>query len=133
MSMEPPIVKVVEEGFTLENEEDPTPRDPENMHRNAQASSAIISALSSNEYARIAEIKSAHKIWKKLETIYEGTDVVKEAIEEELRSKFNHFVMKPNEGPQELYDSLIEIVNKRRSLGAKLTDLEVNKRLFQVL
>ena len=67
---------------------------------NAQASSAIISALSPNEYSRVTEIKSAHKIWKKLETIYEGTDVVKEAREEELRTKFNYFVMKPNEGPQ---------------------------------
>ena len=71
----------------------------------------IISALSPNEYSRVARIKSAHKIWKKLETIYEGTDVVKEAREEELRSKFNYFVMKPNEGPQEVYDRLMDIVN----------------------
>ena len=58
---------------------------------------------------------------------------MKEAREEELRSKFNYFVMKPNEGPQEVYDRLMDIVNKRRALGANLTDLEVNKRLLQAL
>ena len=111
-----PVVKIVEEGFIFENEANPTPRDRENIQWNAQASSAIISALSASEYARIAKIKSAHKIWKKFKTIYEGTDVVKEAREEELRSKLNYFIMNPNKGPQEVYDWPMEIVNKRREL-----------------
>ena len=78
-SMGYPILKIVEENFIFESESSPTSTDLENIRMNAQASIAIICALSPSEYARVAGIKSVHKIWKKLETIYEGTDVVKEA------------------------------------------------------
>ena len=98
-SMGPQILKIVEKGFTFENEEEPTQKDEVNMHRNAQAAFVIISALSPNESTKVMGIKNAHKIWKKLEIIYEVTDTVKEAREDLLRGQYNLFIRKKNEGP----------------------------------
>ena len=127
------ILRIVEKGFTYENEQEPTPKDDINSHRNAQAASAIISALSASEYTKVMGIKNAHAIWKKLEVSHEGTDVVKEAREDLLRGQYNLFIMKKDEGPQQVHDRLMDIVNKRRALGTKLDDMEVNKRLLQAL
>ena len=132
-SMGPAISKIVEKGFTFENKENPTLNDESNMHKNAQAASAIVSALSSTEYTKVMGIKSAHLIWNKLAVCHEGTEVVKEAREDLLRGQYNLFMKRKDEGPQQVHDRLMEIVNKRRALGTKLDDAEVNKRLLQAL
>ena len=56
-SMGPKILWIVEKGFTYENEDDPTPTDDVNAHRNAQAVSKIISTLSSSKYNKVMSIK----------------------------------------------------------------------------
>ena len=63
-SMGYPIVKIVEDGFIFENESNPTPTDLENIRMNAQASSAIISALIPNEYSRIVGINITIRKWQ---------------------------------------------------------------------
>ncbi|GJN00105.1 hypothetical protein PR202_ga17265 [Eleusine coracana subsp. coracana] len=105
----------------------------ESMCRNAVAASAIISALSSIEYDKVAEIKNTNQLWRKLKVIYKGIDSIKDARLRELQNKFNLFIMGPGEGPKEVHDRLVRIVNQRRALGAKMTDLDINKKLLQAL
>ena len=61
ISIGPPIREIVEKGYTLENEENPTTIDQLNIHRNAQAMSAILSFLNLKEYSRVAGIENARK------------------------------------------------------------------------
>ena len=60
--MGPSISRIVEDGFTFEDESKPTPTAEVNIHRNAQAASIIISALSPSEYSKVMGIKCARGI-----------------------------------------------------------------------
>lgn len=127
------VARITENGFLWEDRDNPTTKDQTNMHRNAMVASAIVFALSPIEYARVAGIKDAHQIWVKLEMTHEGIDAVKDVKLESLQSEFNLFIMGLGEGPREVHDRLMRIVNQRKALGAQISDLEVNKRLLQAL
>lgn len=53
--------------------------------------------------------------------------MVKEARDEAPQSQFNLFIMGLKEGPQEVHNRLIKIVNSRRVLEIEIINLEVNK------
>ena len=99
MSIGPPIWEIVEKGYTIENEAQPTPMDIVYTHRNAQAVSAILSSLNPKEYLRVTGLESAQNIWEKLVGAHEGVDVVKKSRLQVLKNQFNFFVMKKGEEP----------------------------------
>ncbi|KAK2630872.1 hypothetical protein QOZ80_UnG0719470 [Eleusine coracana subsp. coracana] len=133
MSIVPPIWEIVEKGYTLEDKDNPTTMDQLNIHRNAQAVSAILSSLNPKEYSRVAGIENARKMWKKLICAHEGVDVVKKSRLQVLKNQFNFFVMNKGEEPQQTHDRLIDIVNERRSYGDNIKDEEVNYKLLMAL
>ena len=82
--MSPHVASITENGFLWENRDNRTRKDQINIHRNVVAASAFVSALSATEYDKVAGIKNANQLWKKLEVIYEGIDSIKDARLEEL-------------------------------------------------
>jgi hypothetical protein len=65
--------KVVDEGFVVLDEANPTQADDENIIANAQAMNVIIHALCIREYHRVCKLEAAHEMWEKLIEAHEGT------------------------------------------------------------
>lgn len=122
-----------ENGFLWEDRHNPTSKDQTNIQRNVMEASEIVFALSSTEYDKVATIKNANQLWRKPEVIHEGIHSMKDAKLEGLKGEFNDFIMGPGQGPKEVHDRLMRIVNQRRALEAQISDLDINKRLLQAL
>lgn len=90
------------------------------MHRNAQTARVIVSLLSSKQNTKITGIKNANQLWKKFETIDEGTDFVTEVRDEQHQSQFNFVHHGSGRRVTRVYDRLLDIVNKR-ALEATIT------------
>jgi hypothetical protein len=97
--------------------ENPTPREIRMIHRNAQATSALISALIPKEYDKVIGLEIAKEIWDTLHLAHEGVSKVKKSKIDLLMAQLNRFVTKDGEGPQEMFDRLILIVGKITGLG----------------
>jgi hypothetical protein len=67
------IWKVVDEGYVILNEANPTQVDNENLLANAQAMNVIIHALCIHEYYRVCKLETTHEMWGKLIEPHEGT------------------------------------------------------------
>jgi hypothetical protein len=63
-------------------------------------------------------LKSAKEVWGTLFINHEGTKQVREGRIRALESVLNHFVIKDDESPQDMYNRLNKIINKIKSLGS---------------
>jgi hypothetical protein len=68
--------------------------------------SAIHDALDERTFEQIKNIKMAHKAWKKLEELFEGTQAVKGAKAYILKERFASFKMKDDESVLEMFHRL---------------------------
>jgi hypothetical protein len=68
--------------------------------------SAIHDALDERTFQQIKNIKMAHEAWKKLEELFEGTQVVKGAKAYILKERFASFKMKDDESVLEMFHRL---------------------------
>ncbi|XP_040381826.1 uncharacterized protein LOC121054917 [Oryza brachyantha] len=133
-SINPSIWRTVENDYVLQNPTAPTEEDDKNEHKNAQATNALLSALSSNEFNRVDGTESAKKIWDTLRNVHEGTDGVRESKVEILKVQLERFVLKPEETPCKMYDRLSKIVNEIKGLGYKdMTDSYVVKKMLRAI
>jgi hypothetical protein len=98
------IWKVVDEGYVILNEANPTQVDIENILANAQAMNVIICALCIHEYHRICKLDTAHEMWEKLIEDHDDTSNVKSAKLFICKGKFEKFALLPNE---ELNDNFL--------------------------
>nr|AAV44188.1 putative polyprotein [Oryza sativa Japonica Group] len=114
ISLHPSIWKVVCTGIDVPHEDMELTSEKEQLiHRNAQASNAILSALSPEEFDK-------------------GSPAVREAKIELLEGRLGRFVMDDNETPQEMYDRMMILVNKIKGLGSEdMTNHFVVKRLLR--
>jgi hypothetical protein len=96
--------KVVDEGFVMLDEANPTQAKNENILVNAQAMNVIIRALCIHEYHRVCKIETAHEMWWKLIESHEGTSNVKSAKLFICKDKIEKFALLTNE---ELNDSFL--------------------------
>jgi hypothetical protein len=62
--------------------------------------------------------KSAKEVWDTLFINHEGTKQVREGRIRALESELNHFVIKDDESPQDMYNRLNKIIYKMKSLGS---------------
>jgi hypothetical protein len=100
--------KVVNEGYVILNEANPTQVDNENILANDQAMNVIIRALCIHEYHRVCNLETSHEMWGKLIEAYEGTSNVKSAKLFICKGKFENFALLPNE---KLKDSFSRLCN----------------------
>jgi hypothetical protein len=88
---------VVDEGYVILNEANPTQVDNENLLANALGMNVIIRALCIREYYRVCKLETAHEIWGNLIEAHEGTSNVKSANLFICKGKFEKFALLLNE------------------------------------
>jgi hypothetical protein len=120
ISLNPSVWMVVCIGvdFPEENEE-PDFKQLQQIHRNAQASSVLLSSLEKDEFDRVNGLEKAKDIWYTLQRAHEGTKPVKKGKRQLIEGQLDRFVMLDDEDPQEMYNRLKKLVNKVRAYGSK--------------
>jgi hypothetical protein len=109
--------KVVDEGYVILNESNPTQADNENCLVDAQAMNVIIHSFCIPEYHRVCKLEIAHEMWGKLMEAHEGTSNVKSAKLFIYKGKFKKFALLPNEELKDNFSQLNNIVNEFKDLG----------------
>jgi hypothetical protein len=89
------------------------------IHRNTQASSVLLSSLEKDEFDRANGLEKAKDIWDTLQRAHEGTKPVKKAKRQLIEGQPDRFVILDDEDPQEMYNRLKKLVNKVRAYGSK--------------
>src|SRR6266498_1149887 len=103
------------------------------LHRNAQATSVIVSSLSQEEFNKVNGLEVAKDIWDILQVSHEGDHKAKLGKIELLEGELEEFVMLKRETLQGLFDRLMIIINKMRALGCEdWDDHKVTRRFLRV-
>jgi hypothetical protein len=119
MAVNPALWTIVNRGITFPSSDATLTQEQANeIQRNYQAIHIIKSSLTSKEYDKVDELKSAKEVWDTLFINHEGTKQVREGRIQVLESELNRFVIKDDESPQDMYNRLNKIINKIKSLGS---------------
>ena len=78
---------------------------------------AIYNVVSMEEFKRISNVKIAHTTWNILQTVHEGTKIVKINKLQQLTTRFESIRMSDDECFNEFYTKLNDIVNSAYNLG----------------
>src|SRR5437016_13325959 len=114
------------------NEEDMTHEMMVDLHRNAQATSIIVSSLSQEEFNKVNGLEVGKDIWDTLQVSHEGDHKAKLGKIELLEGKLEEFIMLKGETLQGLFDRLMIIINKMRALGCEdWDDQKVTRRFLR--
>ena len=100
---------------------------------NSKAMNAIFNAISMEEFKRISNVKIAHIAWNILQTMHEGTKVVKINKLQHLTSRFESIKMFDNESFDEFYAKLNDNVNFAFNLGEVYDQLKIVKKILRSL
>jgi hypothetical protein len=115
----------------LDDDEQPTPDQLQQIHRNAQAISILTSSIDNEEFNRVDGLDVAKDVWTTLWMTHGGSKPVRKANVEMLEGQLNCFIMYDDETPHEMFNQLNKLVNKARTLGSKKwTDRMLTKRLM---
>src|SRR5438132_12545105 len=133
IALHPSLWEVVNVGVRMpKNGEDMTPEMMVDLHRNAQATSVIVSSLSEEEFNKVNGLEVAKDIWDTLQVSHEGDHKAKLWKIELLEGELEEFVMLKGEILQGLFDRLMVIINKIRALGCEeWNDHKVTKRFLR--
>ena len=99
----------------------------------ARAMNSLNCALSKQEYFRVSDCQSAHRIWKRLEVMYEGTSQVKESKISRLTREYELFQMEENESIHNMNTRFTNIINFLAALGKTFTMSERVKKVLRSL
>ena len=94
---------------------------------------AIFNAISMEEFKRIFDVEVAHIAWNILQTVYEGTKVVKINKLQQLTSKFKSIRMSNDESFDEFYAKLNDIVNSSYNLGEIYDQPKIVRKILRSL
>jgi hypothetical protein len=103
----------------LNEDEGPDFEQLQQIHRNAQACSVILSSLEKDEFDRVNGLEKAKDIWDTLQRAHEGTKPVKKVRRQLIEGQLDRFIMLDDEDPQEMYNRLKKLVNKVRAYESK--------------
>jgi hypothetical protein len=98
---------------------------------NHKALHALCQTLSPSEFARISNCEIAKDAWPILETIYEGTKLVKYAKPQMLISKFEEIKMLEEETFGEFYTKISDLRNSMVSLGKSISDVKLIRKILR--
>jgi hypothetical protein len=96
----------------LDEDEQLTPDQLQEIHRNAQAISVLTSSVDKEEFNRVDGLDLAKDVWITLWMAHEGSKPVRMAKIEMLEGQLNRFVMFDDETPQDMFNRLKKLVNK---------------------
>ena len=94
---------------------------------------AIFYGVSPDEFHRIYHITIAKEAWEILETTYEGTKKVKDTKLQMLTTKFEELKRSEDESFDFFYSKLNEVVIGKFSLGEKMEDSKVVRKILKSL
>jgi hypothetical protein len=128
------VWKIVETGWIKPEETDKisiTQTSP--RLSNDKALHALCQALSPSEFARISNCEVPKDAWQILETIYEGTKLVKSAKLQMLISKFEKIKMLEEETFREFYTKISDLRNSIVSLGKQISGVKLIRKILRSL
>ena len=94
---------------------------------------AIFNVVSMDEFKRISNVEVAHTAWNILQTVHEGTKVVKINKLQQLTSKFESIKMFDDESFDEFYAKLNDIINSAYNLGEIFDQPKIVRKIFKSL
>ena len=94
---------------------------------------AIFNTISMEEFKRISNVEVAHTAWNILQTMHEGTKIVKINKLQQLTSKFEIIRMSDDESFDELYAKLNDIINSAYNLGEIYDQPKIVKKILRSL
>ena len=100
---------------------------------NSKVLNAIFCGVSPNEFHKISRITIAKDAWEILETTYEETKKVKDTKFQMLTTKFEELKMGDDESFDSFYGKLNKIVIAKLSLGEKIEDAKVVRKILRSL
>ena len=133
IALHPNLWEVMNVGVRMPRSgEEMTPKMMVDLHRNAQATSVIVSSLSQEEFNKVNGLEVAKDIWDTLQVSHEGDHKAKLGKIELLEGELEEFVMLKGETLQGLFDRLMVIINKMRALGCEdWDDHKVTRRFLR--
>jgi hypothetical protein len=119
-SISPEVWKVVCDGVDFsDDDEQPTPDQLENIHRNAEAISILTSSIDKEEFNRVDSLDVAKDVWTTLQMAHNRPKPMRKAKVEMFEGQLNRFIIYDGEMPNEMFNRLKKLVNKARALGSK--------------
>jgi hypothetical protein len=103
----------------LEDDEEPTPKQLQKIHRNAQAIIILNSSVDKKEFNRVDGLEEAKDVWTTHRMAHEGSKPMRNAKIDMLEGQLNRFVMFDDETPQDMFNLLKKLINKAKALGSK--------------
>src|SRR5438132_10004492 len=133
IALHPSLWEVVNVGVRMpKSGEEMTSEMMVDLHRNAQATSVILSSLSQEEFNKVNGLEVAKEIWDTLQVSHEGDHKAKLGRIELLEGELEEFVMLKGETLQGIFDRLMVIINKMRALGCEdWDDHKVTRRFLR--
>ena len=103
------------------------------MTNASKAINAISCGVPTDEFHRISHVKTAKEVWTILETTYEGTKKVKDAMLQMLTTQFEEIKISDDESFDSFYRRLNEIVISKLNLGEKIKEAKVVRKILRSL
>ena len=94
---------------------------------------ALFCGVNNEEFKKISSMEVAKEAWTILETIHEGTNVVKIVKFQRLTSSFEEIRMEEDETFDEIFTKLKDIVNSAFKLGESITESKIVKQILRSL
>jgi hypothetical protein len=110
-SLYPNIWEIVENGTHFDSSENPVLIN-EQIHKNAQATTVLLTSLCKDKYNKVRGLDNAKQIWDTLKISHEGNDATMITKMELVEGELERFAMKRGEEPTETYNRLKTMVNK---------------------
>ena len=100
---------------------------------NSKVMNAIFNVVSTEEFKRISNIEVAHTAWNILQTVHEGTKVVKINKLQQLTTRFESIRISCDECFDEFYAKLNDIVNFAYNLGEIYDQPKIVRKILRSL
>ena len=94
---------------------------------------SLFSAVTNEEFKKIFSPKIAKETWTILQTIYEGTEAVKDSKLQRLTISFEEIKMEEDESFDEFYAKLKDIVNSTFNLGETISKPKIVRNVLRSL
>jgi len=117
----------------LKPEEEWSVIEDEQVLANSKALNALFNGVDKNMFRLIKKCNVAKDAWEILRTTHKGTSKVKSSRIQLLTTKFENLKMKEDETIQDYYMNVLDIANSFDSLGEKLSDEKLVRKILRSL